>query len=49
MTREQLPLLTTGIWTREFWFRSLDLRPLNQPAVNIEIYVKVFTQPIEVS
>jgi hypothetical protein len=27
------PLLTTGIWTRDLWFRSLDLRPLDQPAV----------------
>jgi hypothetical protein len=23
------PTLTTGIWTRDLWFRSLDLRPLD--------------------
>jgi hypothetical protein len=29
----QKPLLTIGIWTRNLWFRSLGLRPLDQPAV----------------
>jgi hypothetical protein len=29
----QKPLLTTGIRTRDLWFCSLDLRPLDQPAV----------------
>jgi hypothetical protein len=26
----QKPLLTTGIWTRDIWFRSLGLRPLDK-------------------
>jgi hypothetical protein len=30
----QKPLLTTEIRTRDLWFRSLDLRPLDQPAVD---------------
>jgi hypothetical protein len=29
----QKPLLTTGIWTRDLWFRGVDIRPLDQPAV----------------
>jgi hypothetical protein len=29
----QKPLPTTGIWTRDLWFCSLGLRPLDQPAV----------------
>jgi hypothetical protein len=27
-------LLTTGMWTRDLWFRSLDLRPLDQPSLS---------------
>jgi hypothetical protein len=30
----QKPLPTTGIRTRDLWFCNLDLRPLDQPAVN---------------
>jgi hypothetical protein len=29
----QKHLITTGIWTRDFWFRCQNLRPLDQPAV----------------
>jgi hypothetical protein len=31
----QKPLPTTGIRTRDLWFCSLDLRPLDQPAVQL--------------
>jgi hypothetical protein len=31
----QKPLPTTGIRTRDLWFCSLDLRPLDQPAVKL--------------
>jgi hypothetical protein len=44
----QKPLPTTGIWTRDLWFRSLDLRPLDQPAVYVLfLAVRAMLEPQE--
>jgi hypothetical protein len=39
----QKPLLTTGIWTRD-WFRSLDLRPLRPAGLYYYIYSFLCTE-----
>jgi hypothetical protein len=39
----QKTLLTTGIWTLDLWFRSLNLNPLDQPAVIYYIVQKHFS------
>jgi hypothetical protein len=36
----QKPLLTTVIWTRDLWFRSPELRPLDQSAVKYRFRMK---------
>ena len=47
MTRKQMklfitkPSAPTGTRTRDLWPRSLDLRPLDQPAVKFKLLVSV--------